>query len=953
MNDLVTPVISRRNRASRKNRVIVKQEEEEEEQVIQQQQIIQIQPQQQQQYQEDEIQIVEEESYLQMEILKSPEPVMTLVDDPMIISPEPSLRSPLREITNQLQSSSEIASNNNSKRRRRNKRRVIIPMIIDEEEEEMYLKQQQERMKQESMKREEEETVEVIEVDEEDDCIPPKKEEEEYSDDDNDSAEDSEDEQFEEVIEVEDDIDCDLTLNIPDENEFMYCVEIDKYIFMNSDKKMNLVKKEDDNNKFLIRKEDWEQQYKNSLLVSNATYSKLFPHQKQGIRWLYERHLNRISSILADDMGLGKTCQVVTALNGIYGKTSDLYRVIIVCPKSCMENWRREIIAWGPDLTEPVIFHGQSSRKRIFKDFNEEGGIIITTYHLVHQITAMINRVDKPKSILDVSITRDYSFKIDYVVMDEAHVLKAPKTKIFAAMTDLKPRVKQRVLLTGTPIQNNLKELYSLFTFVDDKILGTPHSYSIHFAGAITRGSKKGAKALHKILALERAQELRNIVDPFVLRREKSELRRLRLLNARKNDIITWIYLKEEQIEEYKEIVDSRVVRDILDRNEEIQAGFRDGGDTGLRGLAIKSMTQLRLLCNHPYCLFRDGLENAKLEESGKLMVLRKLVEQFKQEGHRCLIFSQFTSVLDLIEHFVLEDNTSYLRIDGSVSSMHERQRRMDLFNENDTYTCFLITSQCGGYGLNLTGADRVIIMEPSYNPSLDSQAVDRCYRISQNKDVLVYRLVTCNSIEEKIYRMQIFKNGLGNRIMKKDENDDNQKKNNADQYRYFSNNQLREMLTFDERMVRECKTYEVFQEAHGDEKNTYPKLDAHLEELQNDDEYKELIFGISHNDILYSKQGQDLYDDPEPEPQEPTDPETTLTQNLLAEAAIAASFLQPQIDADSIPKPTCRYQPYPQMSKKEDTSSCADADLSNVPGVPPELFQNMKETLMKMFSQL
>jgi hypothetical protein len=222
---------------------------------------------------------------------------------------------------------------------------------------------------------------------------------------------------------------------------------------------------------------------------------------------------------------------------------------------------------------------------------------------------------------------------------------------------------------------------------------------------------------------------------------------------------------------------------------------------------------------------------------------MKDLLLSHKKTGHRTLIFTQYARMLDIVERVIKEDlRLKYLRIDGSISSSKARQEKVDLFNDNDKYSCFILTTQVGGIGLTLTGASRVILLDANWNPALDNQAVDRSYRIGQRKNVVVYRLISCETIEEKIYRKQVFKNTLSKNVQEK-----------SNQYRYFNDAELREMLSLPED-VHKSKTCTQLQKLHAASRITYPELIEHVKELEN----LHSVVGLTDHDQLFKKEADD-----------------------------------------------------------------------------------------------
>ncbi|XP_062598305.1 DNA excision repair protein ERCC-6-like, partial [Saccostrea cucullata] len=241
--------------------------------------------------------------------------------------------------------------------------------------------------------------------------------------------------------------------------------------------------------------------------------------------------------------------------------------------------------------------------------------------------------------------------------------------------------------------------------------------------------------------------------------------------------------------------------------------------------------------------------DNVLIQESGKLIIIMDLLDQMKREGHRCLVFSQSRKMLDIIQQLISNRGHKVMRLDGTITQLSERDRRIATFQEDMSYSVFLLTTQVGGVGLTLTAADRVIIYDPSWNPATDAQAVDRVFRIGQDKNVVIYRLITCGTVEEKIYRRQIFKDSITRQTTG----------NSKNPYRYFTKQELRELFTLDNPRI--SKTQQQLEEMHSHQRNTDSSLDAHIAFL-----YSLEIFGISDHDLMFTQEKCDFEDNGEAE---------------------------------------------------------------------------------------
>uniref|UniRef100_UPI003D7C1DE0 DNA excision repair protein ERCC-6-like n=1 Tax=Danio rerio TaxID=7955 RepID=UPI003D7C1DE0 len=634
----------------------------------------------------------------------------------------------------------------------------------------------------------------------------------------------------------------------------------------------------------LIQREDEEDEEEEEEFVNvnnsglklyKGLYDKLYDHQKEGVAFLYSLYRDgRKGGILADDMGLGKTIQVISFLSGMYDAELANH-TLLVMPTSLIKNWVREFAKWTPGMRVKE-FHGSSKteRNRNLERIQRKGGVIITTYQM------LINNYEQLGS------NGHREFKWDYVILDEAHKIKTSSTKTAKSAHAIP--AKNRVLLTGTPVQNNLREMWALFDFAcQGSLLGTSKTFKTEYENPITRAREKDATPGEKALGLRISQNLTDIIKPYFLRRTKADVQQKKLKleegfeeeedqenkcpNARegvempsltrKNDLIVWTYLSSVQEDIYNKFIS-------LDQIKELLTTTRS---------PLAELTVLKKLCDHPRLLSQRaviqlGLERGSdselvhsdesesavsqidnisdhtlIEESGKLQFVVSLMECLREEGHRTLIFSQSRKMLDIMERVLRNRNFRLLRLDGTVTQLAEREKRISLFQTDKRYTIFLLTTQVGGVGITLTGANRVVIFDPSWNPATDAQAVDRAYRIGQTENVIIYRLITCGTVEEKIYRRQVFKDSLIRQTT-------GDKKN---PFRYFSKQELRELFKLED--TRSSSTQQQLQAMHAQSRRSDTSLDHHIARLHSME-----MFGISDHDLMFTKEPAADEDDPE-----------------------------------------------------------------------------------------
>ncbi|XP_054724958.1 DNA excision repair protein ERCC-6-like [Uloborus diversus] len=594
--------------------------------------------------------------------------------------------------------------------------------------------------------------------------------------------------------------------------------------------------------------------------VHHSIYKKLYPYQRDGVAWMWQLYNRHKGGVLGDDMGLGKTFQVIAFLSGMID--ADLIKnVLIIMPVGLLTNWENEFKKWCPGIMVHC-FHGSSKKEkeRNLSKVQRRGHVLLTSYGMVVSNIPLLTELDGSR------------FVWDYVILDEGHKIKNP-TKTTKAVHDLPSR--NRLVLTGTPIQNNLRELWALYDFAHQStLLGSLKTFKMQYENIITRSREKDASAGEKRMGTEMAENLKQLIKPYFLRRTKAEvwgasdsnpvnelneqLENLKL-DVRKNDFIVWLYMSDPQIEIYQSFLHSDAVKSILVSKRS----------------PLVELTTLKKICDHPRLLsqrachqlglngsFRaedlidddesascSSIENVSDEtlmlESGKLKFLINLLQNLRENGHRMLVFSLSRKILDMIHRILTNRKWKVMRIDGTISKMEERERRIQIFQTDASYPVFLLTTQVGGVGLTLTAADRVIIYDPSWNPATDAQAVDRIYRIGQKKNVVVYRLITCGSVEEKIYRRQIFKDSITRQTTC----------SAPDPYRYFSKQELRELFSLEN--PKYSATQVQLEQMHSAERVVSESLDAHIAFLYSLD-----IFGISDHDLMFSKNIKDHAED-------------------------------------------------------------------------------------------
>uniref|UniRef100_A0A4W4DUE8 DNA excision repair protein ERCC-6 n=1 Tax=Electrophorus electricus TaxID=8005 RepID=A0A4W4DUE8_ELEEL len=538
-------------------------------------------------------------------------------------------------------------------------------------------------------------------------------------------------------------------------------------------KKQRLQEKEQTRQTGEDESEESDAEFDEGFKMPGFLWKKLFKYQQTGVRWMWELHCQQAGGILGDEMGLGKTIQVIAFLAGLsYSKLrtrgsnyryAGLGPTIIVCPATVMHQWVKEFHTWWPPFRVAVLHETGSfsnKKEKLIPEIATGHGVLITSYSYVR-------------------IMQDYIQKYDwhYIILDEGHKIRNPNAAITVACKQF--RTPHRFILSGSPMQNNLKELWSLFDFVFPGKLGTLPVFMEQFSVPITMGGYSNASPVQVQTAYKCACVLRDSINPYLLRRMKADVK-TNLSLPDKNEQVLFCRLTEEQRQVYQNFLDSKEVYQILNGDMQVFSG----------------LIALRKICNHPDLfsggprLLRGIPEEDLTEEehfgywkrSGKLIVVESLLRIWFKQGHKVLLFTQSRQMLEILELFVRENGYSYLKMDGTTT-IASRQPLIAQYNED--IFIFLLTTRVGGLGVNLTGANRVIIYDPDWNPSTDTQARERAWRIGQKQHVTVYRLLTAGTIEEKIYHRQIFKQFLTNRVLK-----------DPKQRRFFKSNDIYELFT-------------------------------------------------------------------------------------------------------------------------------------------------------------
>ncbi|CAH9091501.1 unnamed protein product [Cuscuta europaea] len=459
---------------------------------------------------------------------------------------------------------------------------------------------------------------------------------------------------------------------------------------------------------------------------------ELRPYQIEGLQWMVSLFNNNLNGILADEMGLGKTIQTISLIAHLIENKSVTGPHLIVAPKAVLPNWMSEFQTWAPSIIA-VLYDGRlEERKALREEYSGEGkfNVIITHYDLIMRDKAFLKKIHWY-----------------YLIIDEGHRLKNHECAL--ARTVAGYRIKRRLLLTGTPIQNSLQELWSLLNFLLPNIFNSVENFEDWFNAPFSDKCDITLTDEEELLIIRR---LHHVIRPFILRRKKNEVEKFL---PGKTQVILKCDMSAWQKLYYRQVTDEG----------RVGLGTGTGKSKSLQNLSM----QLRKCCNHPY-LFVDQYNMWQKEElvraSGKMELLDRLLPKLRRAGHRVLLFSQMTRLMNILEVYLQQNKYKYLRLDGTTKT-EERGSLVRQFNAPDSpYFMFLLSTRAGGLGLNLQTADTVITFDSDWNPQMDQQAEDRAHRIGQTKEVMVFVLVSVGSIEEVILERAKQKMGIDAKVI-------------------------------------------------------------------------------------------------------------------------------------------------------------------------------------------
>lgn len=530
------------------------------------------------------------------------------------------------------------------------------------------------------------------------------------------------------------------------------------------------------------------------VVVDPMLTKVLRPHQREGVKFMYDAVTgvqipDNYGCIMADEMGLGKTLQCITLIWTLLRQGPDckplIEKAIIVTPSSLVKNWANELKKWLQGKVNPLAMDGGSKDeidKKLSLFMFQQGRRIMNPVLIISYETFRLHAAVLTKS------------EIGIVICDEGHRLKNAENQTYSALNGLK--AKRRILLSGTPIQNDLLEYFSLVHFVNGGILGTAAEFRKRFENPIIRGRDSAASDTDQKIGNEKLNELASVVNKCIIRRTQALL--TKYLPVKVEQVIC-CNLTPLQVDLYKLFVKSSNI----DKIDE------DAGNSKMSTTTLSAITSMKKLCNHPELIYEKcvtkepGFENAlklfpssfnakqlQCDLSGKMAVLDALLTAIKvNTSDKVVLVSNYTQTLDMFTKLCAARRYNHVRLDGSMS-IKKRGKIVEQFNDPcSSDFIFMLSSKAGGCGLNLIGANRLVMFDPDWNPANDDQAMARVWRDGQKKKCFIYRLLSTGTLEEKIFQRQAHKKALSSCVVDNEE----------DVERHFSINELRDLFTLNE----------------------------------------------------------------------------------------------------------------------------------------------------------
>ncbi|KAI8093622.1 SNF2 family N-terminal domain-containing protein [Halteromyces radiatus] len=538
---------------------------------------------------------------------------------------------------------------------------------------------------------------------------------------------------------------------------------------------------------------------------------KLKEYQIKGLQWMVSLYNNRLNGILADEMGLGKTIQTISLVTYLIEKKQQNGPYLIIVPLSTLTNWSLEFEKWAPTVNTVVYKGPPDVRKQIQRNQlkHQNFQVLLTTFDYIIKDRPVLSK-----------------FKWLHMVIDEGHRLKNTQSKLTTVIRQ-NYSSRYRLILTGTPLQNNLPELWALLNFILPKIFNSVKSFEEWFNTPFSNQGVQDRVELNEEEQLLIIKRLHKVLRPFLLRRLKK-------------DVESELPDKVEHVIKCKlSALQSKLYIQMKKHGVLFTGSNEKTGRTTVMGLNNRIM-QLRKICNHPFVFEKVEqqinpfkMSNELLyRSSGKFELLDRILPKLKATGHRVLIFFQMTQIMDIMEDYCIYRGLKHMRLDGSTKADTRSQQLKDFNAEDSPYFVFLLSTRAGGLGLNLQTADTVIIFDSDWNPHQDLQAQDRAHRIGQTKEVRIFRLITENSIEESILARAQYKLDIDGKVIQAGKFDNRSTEEDREAF-------LRSLL--------EDKSDEQQQQQEGDDNNEE-------QEEFDDDELNDILKRSDEEGVLFSE---------------------------------------------------------------------------------------------------
>tara|TARA_R110002003_G_scaffold48_26_gene4178 strand:+ start:15699 stop:19763 length:4065 start_codon:yes stop_codon:yes gene_type:complete len=483
-----------------------------------------------------------------------------------------------------------------------------------------------------------------------------------------------------------------------------------------------------------------EEVHKQANILVGGTLKE---YQVKGLQWMVSLYNNNLNGILADEMGLGKTIQTISLITYLIEKKRQPGPYLVIVPLSTLTNWNNEFEKWAPTV-QKIVYKGPPNQRKHFQQQIRWGQfqVLLTTYEFIIKDRPILSKI-----------------KWVHMIVDEGHRMKNAGSKLSMTITQYYT-TRYRLILTGTPLQNNLTELWAMLNFVLPTIFKSATSFDEWFNTPFANTGGQDKMELTEEEQLLVIRRLHKVLRPFLLRRLKKDVEKDL---PDKTERVIKCNFSTLQAKLYKQLV----------THNRLVVSDGKGGKTGMRGLSNMLM-QLRKLCNHPFVFEQveevmnptKSTNDLLWRSAGKFELLDRILPKFEATGHRVLMFFQMTQIMNIMEDYLRLRGMKYMRLDGATKA-DDRSELLKEFNApNSPYFCFLLSTRAGGLGLNLQTADTVIIYDSDWNPHQDLQAQDRAHRIGQKNEVRILRLITSNSVEEKILERANYKLDMDGKVI-------------------------------------------------------------------------------------------------------------------------------------------------------------------------------------------